>query len=586
MKTKRKFGLVHSAGMSAVMLMGLSVHSQAADFQIGEVEAQFDSSLSLGAIWSTQSPDADLIGEINDGDGGAAVGDDGRLNFRSGDMVSNVFKGVHDLDIRWENSGAFIRGNYWYDFELKDRSQRLKDVSDDGRLQAAQSSGAQILDAFVYHNYDAAGMSGSARLGKQVVSWGESTFIPNSINSINPINLTALRRPGAELKEALIPVNMAFVSHSFNDAFSVEAFYQLNWREIVVDNCGTFFSGTDLIAKGCDRAVIAGGGDLDPSSQVFIPRIDDREPSDNGQFGVALKWYAEALNSTEFGLYAMNYHNRAPSLSAIRVDGSAPVPGDPGLAVSSRYFVDYAEDIELYGLSFQTFLNATGTSIGGEISHRPDMPMQINGNDLVGATMTPPGAGATSSNPLFVSGYAPSGGAGEEITGYVMKPFTQAQLTAVHIFGSAFGSSRLVVIGEVGVSHIDDLDSANGENLRFGRDTVFGNGPLIDGSCGGNSKCTTDGFYTDTSWGYRVRGNLEYPNAIAGVSLTPSLSLSHDVHGYGPTFNEGSKAVGIGIGASYRYRYNANISYTDFFGGDFNPRTDRDFVSLSFGVDF
>lgn len=585
MKANRKSKLVQSAGLSALVLMGQSLQTQAASFQLGEVDAQLDSSLSFGAIWSTQSPDQDLIGAINGGDGVAAVGDDGRLNFRAGDMVSNVFKGVHDLDVRWRDSGLFVRGNYWYDFELKDRSQRLKDVSDDGRLQAAQSAGSQILDAFVYHNYDAAGMSGSARLGKQVVSWGESTFIPNSINSINPVNLTALRRPGAELKEALIPVNMAFVSHSFNDAISVEAFYQLNWREIVVDNCGTFFSGTDLIARGCDRAVIAGGGDIDPATQVFIPRIDDRDPSDSGQFGVALKWYAEQLNSTEFGLYAMNYHSRAPSLSSISVDGSAPVPGDPGFAVSSRYFVDYAEDIELYGMSFQTFLNSTGTSIGGEISHRPDMPMQINGNDLVGATMVPPEARATSANPLYVSGYAPSG-AGEEITGYVMKPFTQAQVTAVHIFGGLLGSSRLALIGEVGVSHIGDLGSTNGEDLRFGRDTVFGNGPLVDGSCGGNSKCTTDGFYTDTSWGYRIRGNFEYPNVVAGVSLKPSMSFSHDVSGYGPTFNEGSKAVGIGLAANYKFQYNASINYTDFFGGDFNTRSDRDFVSVSVGFDF
>jgi len=41
------------------------------------------------------------------------------------------------------------------------------------------------------------------RLGRQVISWGESTFIPNGINVINPIDVARLRTPGSELREAL-----------------------------------------------------------------------------------------------------------------------------------------------------------------------------------------------------------------------------------------------------------------------------------------------------------------------------------------------------------------------------------------------
>lgn len=583
MKAVRNIKVTAVASLSV-----LAVHTsalQAAQFEIGEMAGQFDSSLSIGATWSMASPDRDLIGQLNGGRGSASVSDDGRLNFRKGEMVSNIFKGVHDLQLSWGNSGIFVRGNYWYDFELKDGSRKLYDINDSGRLTAAKASGAQILDAFFYHNYFIGDLAGSGRVGKQVVSWGESTFIPNSINVINPVDLSALRRPGAELKEALIPVNMLFVSQTLTDALSVEAFYQLKWSEVVVDNCGTFFSSTDLVAKGCDRAIIGGGGDLDPSTQVFIPRLKDRSPRDSGQFGVSLKWYAEHLNSTEFGLYAMTYHSRGPNLTAIGVDGSAPVPGNPGVAVSSRYFVDYPEDIRLYGLSFQTNIPATGTAIGGEISHRPNMPMQISGTDLVGAAMTPLAARTTSANPLYLKGHAPVAG-GQEITGYIRKPFTQAQVTAVHIFPRVLGASRLLMLGEVGFSHIGQMDGANGDNIRFGRDTVFGSGPLTNGSCAAPSKCTSDGFYTSNSWGYRVRGNLEYSNAFKGVALTPSVALSHDVSGYGPTFNEGNKAVSVGLGASYKNTYSASIDYTNFFGGNFNTSSDRDFLSLSFGINF
>ena len=168
--------LVPSLGLS-ILALGLSDATEALTFQNGEFRAQLDSSLSIGAIWSVDSPDKALIGAGNGGDGVTMVGDDGRLNFRSGDMVSNVFKGVHDLNLTWKNSGLFVRGNYWYDFELKDGNRELYDISDDGRLTAAKSAGAQVLDAYIYHDYLFSGMSGSARLGKQVVA----TALPGAV---------------------------------------------------------------------------------------------------------------------------------------------------------------------------------------------------------------------------------------------------------------------------------------------------------------------------------------------------------------------------------------------------------------------
>ncbi|MDP1211574.1 DUF1302 family protein, partial [Klebsiella pneumoniae] len=79
---------------------------------------------------------------------------------------------------------------------------------------------------------------GNVRLGKQVVSWGESTFIGNSINSINPIDVSAYSRPGAEIKEGLIPENMLFASQSLTYQLTLQGFYQLNWENTVLDNSG------------------------------------------------------------------------------------------------------------------------------------------------------------------------------------------------------------------------------------------------------------------------------------------------------------------------------------------------------------
>ena len=251
----------------------------------GEIEGQFDSSLSVGASWSMRSADKDYIGTRNGGHASSQTSDDGRLNFKKGETFSKIFKGIHDLELKYGDTGAFFRGKYWYDFELKDEHRLLYDIDDHNRKEGAKSSGAQLLDAFLYHNYSIGDLPGSVRVGKQVVSWGEHVH-QNSINSINPMDVAAFRRPGAEIKEGLIPVNMLYLSQGISDALTVEGFYQLEWDQTVIDNCGTFFSTTDVVADGCERMVYA-GSDFDPNpanGYRYLPRAGDRDARDSGQW--------------------------------------------------------------------------------------------------------------------------------------------------------------------------------------------------------------------------------------------------------------------------------------------------------------
>src|SRR5690606_22269859 len=326
-KTTRQ-GFFQPKTLSLAVALGTAAPDYAVSFNVGEIEGQFDSSISVGASWAMDSADMDLVGKSNGGTGYTQTGDDGRLNFKKGETFSKIFKGVHDLELRYRDSGAFVRGKYWYDFELKDESRLHKDISDSNRKEAAQSSGAEILDAFLYHNYYVGDLPGTVRIGRQVVSWGESTFIGNSINSINPLDAAAFRRPGAEIKEGLIPVNMLYVSQSLSDRLSMEAFYQLEWDQTIADNCGTFFSGMDVVQDGCtdfdvSTNAIAGTG-LDQIAAgaglgytvteegIRVPRGGDRDARDSGQFGLALRWLGD---TTEYGLYFMNYHSRTPALS-------------------------------------------------------------------------------------------------------------------------------------------------------------------------------------------------------------------------------------------------------------------------------
>ena len=588
-------------------------------FNIGEIEGSFDSSLSVGASWSTAKPNRDLIGANNGGKGLSQTSDDGHLNFKRGETFSKIFKGIHDLELKYGDTGVFVRGKYWYDFELKDESRPFKDISDNNRKEGAKSSGGQILDAFVYHNYSIADAPGSVRFGKQVVSWGESTFIGGGINSINPIDVSAFRRPGAEIKEGLIPVNMFYVSQSLTDNLSAEAFYQLEWDQTVTDNCGTFFSQPDVISDGCSnnlrvlnkRSTIPaaalptlGALGVDVNSEgVLVRRGPDRDARDSGQFGVAMRYNFEPLD-TEFGAYFMNYHSRAPIFSAQGAPSAAytrplgPLGALRPLIVagSSNYFVEYPEDIRLYGLSFSTTL-PTGTAWSGELSYRPNAPVQLSTTDILFAGVTPiPGFGNAS---------VLKGTPGQDLHGYNRKEVTQFQTTFTHFFDQVMGASRLTTVGEIGVTHVGGLESKS--QARYGRDPVFGPGTLPGGFCnalnnstangaglpnaaGLNTNCNNDGYTTATSWGYRARAIWEYPDVFAGVNLKPNVAWSHDVKGYSPgpggNFEEGRKAVSLGLDAEYQNTYTASLAYTNFFGGKFSTVDDRDFVALSFGANF
>ena len=612
--------------LAIAVACGIATPVYAVSFNVGEIEGQFDSSLSVGASWSVRSPDQDLIGGNNGGNGLAQTSDDSHLNFKKGETFSKIFKGIHDLELKYGDTGVFVRGKYWYDFELKDESRPFKDISDQGRQEAAKSAGSQILDAFVYHNYQIAEQPGSVRLGKQVVSWGESTFIQNSINSINPVDAAAFRRPGAEVKEGLIPVNMFYVSQSLTDNLSTEAFYQLEWDQTVVDNCGTFFAQPDVVAAGCNnnlrvlskRSALPANGlaalqqgfgaDIDQEG-VKVPRAPDRKADNDGQYGFALRYMSDALG-TEFGGYYMNYHSRLPFFSATAANqqvfnaaratftGAAAALQPIAVAANSSYFMEYPEDIHLYGLSFSTTLG-DGTAWQGEVSYRPNAPVQLNSQDVLFAGVEPLGG------PVLPNASVLQGTPGQDLHGYRRKEITQFQTTLTHFFDQVMGAERFTLVGEVGVVHIGGLEDSS--EARYGRDPVFGQGPLPAsgggtintcrqlnlGTVGANGKnltafCEDDGYATSTAWGYRARAIWDYNDVFAGVNLKPSVAWSHDVEGYGPNglFTEGAKAVSLGLDADYQNTYTTSLAYTDFFGGTYNTSTDRDFVALSFGVNF
>jgi len=597
----------------AVTVASLSISSAyGADFYFGEdqdISLQINSRFSVGQSWRVEGQDPAYIGQPNGGSlaGSSTSTDDGNLNYDSGDSFSQIIKGSHDLHLSKDNYGGFVRFKYWSDQQLKNGDVNHGNVSnyeadaplrDDGFSDNAKFEGIGLLDAYVYGGFDLGEMPLDVRVGRQVLSWGESTFIQGGMNSTNPFDVSALRRPGATLKEGLLPVGMAYASLGATENLSIEAFYQYEWAKTEVDGCGTLFA-VDFVADGCDKVTFytADTGPLTDAQAVgagvfFQRNNNDIEPDDGGQYGLAVRYFSEALNNTEFGFYAMNIHSRLPMISGYRssmpdLDGAGPgVAGSVGTPSSQAfvpssvndtlqgfnptYVIEFPEDLKLYGVSFAT--NVGGVALSGEVSYKPDTPVQINGNHVLASALSESTNGGLT--PLADRIVAVEPGAFNE--GWDPFDVTQVQVTAIKFIEQTLGASRITLIAEAGATFVDGIEDSP---YPYGRNPVFG--LEADGA---------DGFATDMSWGYRALAAFDYRNVFAGVSLTPKISWSHDVEGYAPPpggqFNEGSTKLGLSVEAIYQQTYTASLGYVQFDGGDYNSNADKDFVSLSLGLTY
>lgn len=484
-----------AAGLAAVLVVQTAA-AYTFDIPLGDesISAVLNSTATAGAGVRMQSPNVDLIGKSNLDRNvcnypnqscqgmfrtqtypaaalAAAPGqysmhnDDGNLNYAKHDLMQGVAKLTQDLSLTKGDFGLFARWLYFYDAVNNDFTENHPNMitpenvnqvgraaptypggrvygpggqvytkRTDGEVLRQAGTNLQALDSYIYGSteiYD--GHKATLKLGRQTISWGESTtLIPGSINSINPINANNFRRIGMQLEEIFTPVNMAFLSVEPFDNATLDGYYQLEWQPTEAPTPGTYFSTID----GGTRNTVNhfnlsfGGAADDPyrigslldsplalitNTTADAGRLADREPSTWGQFGINFKYYFENLgNGTEIGLYFERYHSRLPIVSFYSIDAScARAAGnsrgidatntlnflltcpdtplvnfnDPKAATSSVLALDsgailleYPKGIQLYGISFNTTVGEY--SIQGEAAYRPRDPLQVAITDL------------------------------------------------------------------------------------------------------------------------------------------------------------------------------------------------------------
>lgn len=599
----------------------------------GGLEGEWNLNVSIGTSVRTTGIDPRLVSAGNTLPDGTTRGvantgsDNGNLNFDRGDVFSTVARAIGDVRLQGETFGGLVRFRAWYDYTLENEAVWLGSAAnyytrntklvDSGADRQTRFSGVDLLDAYLWGDFKSPWPT-SARVGQHVVNWGESQFIPG-INQYSVFDIQAARRPGALVKEFLIPINQISVSTSPVGGASIDAFYMFEWRKHLLDVCGTYFSTVNVINCRTDFAqifppnlgpltfsdsqILNNGINFPPLGLVNRNGVLDWgseiEGSNSGQFGISGHYFVPSI-STDLGAYFVNYNSRVPMLSVYKNKPTAypgsvwngTVPALRNAAITA--VLDYsADNIKIYGVSAST--QVASWSIGGEVSYHDGIPLQLNAPDMLNAI-------AFNTGPL--RGRYSSLGNGELMHGFDRKNKTQAQMYATRIFPQVLGAESLFFIGEAAYQHLSGIPDPT-IDIRYGRNFVFraadwnlgGPGQITCTASNGptsplyasNDYCGTGGFYTTDSWGYRLFFELSYPNAFLGVNMKPRLYIAHDVNGNSGdgTFIQDRVLASVGLRFEYMQRYYLDLAYTKYNrSATYDSLHDRDYATVVLGVNF
>lgn len=323
---------------------------------------------------------------------------------------------------------------------------------------------------------------------------------------------------------------------------------------------------------------------------------DSLEPKNGGQYGFTVQSIIPKWNDTKIAFHFANYHSRLPYLAgfsasqealrasvtnaAFNVRNGLLSPADAveysfaNITKDIELVFEYPEDIQMFGLSFNTTTIGTGTAFSGEIAHHRNHPFQLHVGQLVPGllNLTPP------DHPGAPDGdYSPPYESDSFLRSWIELDKTQLALGVTQLLGPQLGASQVAISLEAAYLHIHDMPDKDKVRLQTPGVALLQFGPQ-------------DLFADADSLGYRLAGVLTYSNVLGAFEVSPRVVFSHDVQGNSPAgqpFQEDRQVLTLGVNTTYIDRFSAGLSYTSFFGaGDYNVLNDRDFLNVNLRYTF
>lgn len=517
------------------------------DIDNPDVRVLWDTTVKYSAAWRTEGASSRLTTEPFSHWPNT---DDGNRNFRKAGLVSNRLDVLTELDFIYKkNFGFRVSGAAWYDAEYFGSNDNNSPATANNWSVAhnrftkdtrkLHGSNGEILDAFVFGRFDLGDRPLTMRLGQHTLLWGESLFFgANGIaNAQAPIDVVKAQSvPNTQFKELMRPVSQISGQLQITPDVAIGAYYQFEWEETRLPGAGSYFSGIDFLSEGGERLIVGEAGGPFANAPAFF-RAKDVKARDSGQGGVQLRF---RLGEVDYGLYAVQYHEKAPQIY-LRPQA---VPNFATGQIGNYVWV-YPEDVRAYGASATTTFG--NVNLAGEISVRRNTPLASDAQ--VDAT----GTGDNDGNALYGVGNS-----------------AHAQVSALASIGPHFLAREADLVAEIAWNRVTRITK---------------------------NKSAINPNATRDATNLRVVYEPKYRQVLPGVDLSVPIGVGYGVKGnsmaVGAFNGEHVGDFSIGVSGSYLDVWRFGVNYTHYFGpvdnaidanghGSYKQNlADRDFVSLT-----
>lgn len=352
---------------AAIAVLGVGA-AAATEIDVGDPDIKFrwDNTVRYNLGTRLGKPDSRILASTSY--------DEGDSKFKRGDIVTNRLDLLSELDLAYKGTfGGRLSLAGWYDDAYSDRKVQspasggviptsyFNDTYNGKVKRYANGPSGEILDAFVWGNVNLGPVPVNVKLGRHTLVWGEGLLIGAQAISYSQApqdGAKAVSSPGIETKEVFLPLNQLSFKAQLTSDLSLAGQYFLEWKPTRAPNGGTYLMGADT-APNVDRLGVARG--------FAATRVDPREPSNSGNWGLALRWDAQPIEST-LGLYYRKFNDYTPETGIQFRSFTQLVPGNAATTVPSTFRFVYAQDVEVIGVSAARSVGPV--SVGSEISLR------------------------------------------------------------------------------------------------------------------------------------------------------------------------------------------------------------------------
>lgn len=608
---------------SAATVSG-SVWAMPLDTGDSDFEVRWDNTFKYNLMSRVESQSKDVTDSSNPN-----LFDDADLSFDKG-IVSNRFDLLSEFELVWkQNFGLRVSAAGWYDHAYSgdnDHPGVNKDFRINGNYTDTWGSltvppgqyndyaddmaykGGELLDAFVFANFQVGSGEASVRLGRHTLYWGQSLFASGATNGIAgamaPIDQArGLGVPGSEAKELFLPTNKLSASFQINQNLSLVGYYSFEWEPTRYPAPGSYFALSEISMDKAEYLTLV-AGQVDPATRALIaPRTgfvqnSSDEPKE-GEWGLGMQYVFE--DGLELGLYYLSYHDKAPHgvVGALNVGqyATALAPssataqllvnlwptfaggekpdqfgyytggGYPAVGIG-RFKWTYRENNDLFGMSLGKEI--AGISFGMDLAYRHDVAIDF-GKDTLLHTEPYPDFGAL------------AGAVAATLTGagFPTDNFDFDGADNDNHYAGATGDVLSLVVNGLGFLEPNALWDGGSYAAEFTATSLLSygdNAQVASKYINENDVATTIYAVFAPQW-YQVMPSLD---------LKIPMSVSYGINGHSPLRGGGDQSLGIAsIGLAFEYSqvWLIDAKYNMFFGdqdrGSLGNLIDRDNVSFT-----